>query len=101
MRRAWPRRSGGRPSEAGCRAVRSAWYRARASPRRYHAVAAGGCMLAPVISFELPPHLAELRARVRAFMDDAVIPAERIILEEDQHGTHTTLNGLRARAREH
>ena len=52
-----------------------------------------------MISFELPPHLAELRARVRAFVDDAVIPAERAILEEDRDKKRDTLNALRARTR--
>ncbi len=49
--------------------------------------------------FELPPHLAELRTRVRAFVDDYVIPAERTILEEDRDKRRDTLNALRERAR--
>lgn len=52
-----------------------------------------------MISFELEPHLADLRARVRAFVDDHVIPAERAILEEDRAGRRDTLGALRARAR--
>ena len=52
-----------------------------------------------VVSFELPPHLADLRTRVRAFVDDNVIPAEKAILEEDRDKRRDTLNGLRARAR--
>ena len=49
--------------------------------------------------FELPPHLADLRTRVRTFVDDNVIPAEKAILEEDRDKRRDTLNGLRARAR--
>mgnify|MGYP005856448463 CR=1 FL=1 len=51
------------------------------------------------ISFDLPPELAELRTRVRAFVDEHVIPAESRILEEDQHKKRDTLNALRARAK--
>ncbi len=54
---------------------------------------------ARVIAFELPPPLAELRTRVRAFVDDAVIPAEKAILEEDREKKRDTLNALRERTR--
>lgn len=53
-----------------------------------------------MISFELPPELADLRTRVRAFVDDAVIPAEAHILEEDRTKTRDTLTALRHRARD-
>jgi acyl-CoA dehydrogenase len=56
-------------------------------------------MLPGVTSFELPPHLAELRVRVRAFVDDYVIPNERKILEEDADKKKDTLSDIRARAR--
>jgi acyl-CoA dehydrogenase len=52
------------------------------------------------ISFELPPPLADLRARVRAFVDAEVLPNEARILEEDREKKRDTLNALRARARE-
>jgi len=52
-----------------------------------------------VISFDLPPALAELRARVRSFVDEHVIPAEGRILEEDQTKKRDTLEKLRVRAR--
>lgn len=53
-----------------------------------------------MISFELPPDLADLRARVRAFVDENVIPSEKAILEEDKTKKRDTLNGLRVKARE-
>ena len=37
-----------------------------------------------MISFDLPPDLADLRLRVRAFVDEHVIPNEKNILEEDR-----------------
>jgi acyl-CoA dehydrogenase len=51
-------------------------------------------------SFELPPRLAELRARVRAFVDEHVIPNESAILEEDQKKGRATLEAIRKRARD-
>jgi acyl-CoA dehydrogenase len=51
------------------------------------------------ISFDLPPKLDELRTRVRAFVDDHVLPNEDRILEEDRDKKRDTLNALRARAR--
>jgi acyl-CoA dehydrogenase len=52
------------------------------------------------ISFELPPHLAELRAKVRTFVDELVIPNEERILEEDREKRRDTLTMLRARAKQ-
>ncbi|MBX3225903.1 MAG: acyl-CoA dehydrogenase family protein [Labilithrix sp.] len=51
------------------------------------------------MSFGFPPQLAELRTRVRAFVDDEVIPAEKAILKEDETKERTTLNALRVKAR--
>jgi acyl-CoA dehydrogenase len=51
------------------------------------------------ISFELPPNLAELRSRVRTFVDELVIPNEKQILDEDRDKKRDTLATLRARAR--
>jgi len=52
-----------------------------------------------VISFDLPPELADLRSRVRAFVDDHVIPNEAKILDEDKTKKRDTLNALRAKTR--
>ncbi len=49
-----------------------------------------------VISFDLPPELSALRARVRTFVDDHVLPNEAKILEEDRTKKRDTLNALRA-----
>jgi acyl-CoA dehydrogenase len=54
---------------------------------------------AVVISFDLPPDLAEIRGRVRAFVDEHVIPNEQKILEEDRDKKKDTLAVLRGRAR--
>ncbi|MGK4003574.1 acyl-CoA dehydrogenase family protein [Sorangium sp. So ce1036] len=51
------------------------------------------------ISFELPPELADLRRRVRAFVDEHVIPNEARIHEEDRERRKDTLTALRERAR--
>ncbi len=48
---------------------------------------------------DLPPHLTELRARVRTFVDDHILPAEKKILEEDKEKKKDTLIALRARAK--
>lgn len=48
---------------------------------------------------DLPPHLNELRARVRTFVDDHILPAEKKILEEDKEKKKDTLIALRARAK--
>ena len=52
-----------------------------------------------MISFDLPPELADLRTRVRAFVDDHVIPNEAKILEEDRTKKRDTLNALRVQTR--
>lgn len=52
-----------------------------------------------MISFDLPPHLAELRVRVRAFVDDHVLPNEAKILEEDKTKRRDTLRALRDKAK--
>ena len=51
------------------------------------------------ISFDLPQELAELRTRVRTFVDEHVIPNEATILEEDKSKKRDTLSKLRERAR--
>ncbi|KYF55400.1 acyl-CoA dehydrogenase [Sorangium cellulosum] len=51
------------------------------------------------ISFDLPPDLADLRGRVRAFVEAHVIPNEASILEEDRGRRKDTLTALRERAR--
>jgi acyl-CoA dehydrogenase len=50
-------------------------------------------------SFELEPHLADLRTRVRAFVEEHVIPNEAAIVAEDQHKERTTLTRVREKAR--
>ncbi len=49
--------------------------------------------------FLLTPELTELRAKVRAFVDDFVIPAEHRVLEEDVRKSRTMLNELRGKAK--
>jgi acyl-CoA dehydrogenase len=49
--------------------------------------------------FDLPAHLDELRARVRAFVDEKVIPHEADVLAEDQADKKDTLRALQAEAR--
>lgn len=51
------------------------------------------------MSLLLSPELTELRARVRAFMDEHVLAAEDAIVAEDARGERTTLDALRERAR--
>jgi acyl-CoA dehydrogenase len=51
------------------------------------------------ISFDLPPNLADLRSRVRTFVDELVIPNEKKILEEDRDKRRDTLTMLRSRAK--
>lgn len=43
--------------------------------------------------------IAELRTRLRAFIDDEVIPAEPVLAKEDEVA-HKTLGQLRSRAKE-
>jgi len=51
------------------------------------------------VNFELTPELASLRARVRAFVDEHIIPAEDAIVAEDARRSWDTLSALQARAR--
>jgi acyl-CoA dehydrogenase len=51
------------------------------------------------MDFTLPPELAELRRRVRVFVDEHVIPNEKAIITEDAGGRHDTLARLRSQAR--
>jgi acyl-CoA dehydrogenase len=50
--------------------------------------------------FDLPPELIALRHRVRAFIDERVIPAEDLVLAEDAEGRSDLLRGLQDAARE-
>jgi acyl-CoA dehydrogenase len=52
------------------------------------------------MDFALPPHLAELRVRVRAFMDEHVLPNEAAIVSEDRTKTYDTLRALQRRAKQ-
>ena len=47
------------------------------------------------MNFELPEPLASLRQKVRAFVDERVIPSERRIVDEDRDGTWDTLRPSR------
>ena len=49
--------------------------------------------------FELPLELVRLRAEVRAFVDDKVIPNEARVMAEDLEGKRDTLRALQAEAR--
>lgn len=51
------------------------------------------------MDFELSPELAELRAKVRAFVDEKIIPAEKKVIEEDRRREWTTLRALQAEAK--
>ena len=51
------------------------------------------------MDFTLPPELAELQGRVRAFMDERVLPAEQAIVSEDRAGKRDTLSDLQRQAR--
>lgn len=48
------------------------------------------------MDFTFPPALAALRAEVRRFVDERVIPAEDVIIAEDAAGRHDTLRALQA-----
>jgi len=48
---------------------------------------------------DLPPRLVELRARVRTFVDEKILPAEAAIEAEDRAGRHELLRGLQTDAR--
>lgn len=51
------------------------------------------------MDFSLRPELAELRAQVRRFVDERVLPSERAIIEEDRQKQYDTLRALQAEAR--
>jgi acyl-CoA dehydrogenase len=46
------------------------------------------------VNFDLPPELAELRRRVRAFVDERILPVEDRIVAEDREGRSETLREL-------
>lgn len=48
--------------------------------------------------FLLSPELAALRAQVRAFVDERIVPVETQVLAEDRAGSRATLGRLRAEA---
>ncbi len=52
-----------------------------------------------MIDFSPRPELEELRTRVRAFVDEHVIPVEQRVFDEDQRGDDSTLRLLQAKAR--
>ncbi len=52
------------------------------------------------MDFTLPPHLQELRVRVRAFVEENVLPNERAIVAEDRRRQYDTLHSLQRKARE-
>jgi acyl-CoA dehydrogenase len=51
------------------------------------------------MDFTPRPELAELRARVRAFVDAKILPAEKAIVEEDRAKKRDTLRALQAEAK--
>jgi acyl-CoA dehydrogenase len=51
------------------------------------------------MDFDLSPELAELRLRVRAFMNAHVLPGEDAIVAEDRHKHHDTLKRLQAQVK--
>ncbi len=52
------------------------------------------------MDFSLSPQLAELRAQVRAFVDEHVLPNERAIVDEDRRREHGTLRALQRKAKD-
>src|SRR5690349_8644722 len=52
------------------------------------------------MNFDLPPELAELRRRVRVFVDERVIPNEDAIVQEDREHQSATLARLQQAARD-
>ncbi len=52
------------------------------------------------MDFHLAPHLAELRTRVRAFMEEHVLPNERAIVAEDRRRQYDTLHALQRKAKD-
>jgi acyl-CoA dehydrogenase len=51
------------------------------------------------MDFTLTPELAELRAHVRKFVDERVIPNEKAVVEEDRTKKRDTLRGLQREAK--
>lgn len=51
------------------------------------------------MNFDLDPKLAELRAKVRRFVDERIIPAERAVIDEDHLEKYETLHLLQQQAR--
>lgn len=51
------------------------------------------------MDFELAPHLRELRQRVRAFVDEQIIPKEMQIVSEDRERRYDTLRVLQAQVK--
>ena len=51
------------------------------------------------MNFEVSPHIAEKRQQVRSFINEHVIPNERIVLDEDRAGKHDTLRRLQSEAK--
>jgi acyl-CoA dehydrogenase len=49
--------------------------------------------------FLLPPELAALRATVRAFVEEQILPVEEAVIQEDREGRRETLDGLQAATR--
>ncbi len=52
------------------------------------------------MDFSLSPQLAELRAQVRAFVDEHVLPNERAIVDEDRRREHGRLRALQRKAKD-
>jgi len=52
------------------------------------------------IDFTLSPELEDLRARVRAFLEEVVVPTEKTLDESDRDGYVTALLGMRKAAKE-
>ena len=52
------------------------------------------------MNFDLTPELTELQGRVRAFVDERVIPSEATIVAEDRDGKCDTLHQLQQQARD-
>jgi acyl-CoA dehydrogenase len=52
------------------------------------------------VSFLLSPELSALRQRVRAFVDERILPAEQAIVDEDRAGGDSTLRALQQEARD-
>ena len=49
--------------------------------------------------FLLTPELAALRAKVRAFVEEQILPVEEAVIQEDREGRRETLDGLQAATR--